>query len=139
MTRAASIRIVSDVLLREKLAGSTLRKNKKYNSERISQIRAEIKNLFHLMDPVPFKVNLNVLLFNGLIRNVKATSAAIKGKIIKAKLVKGSIPRRVRSLGLAAKSLTTRGSETVLTAIARNTGKAPIVLATTITAASITR
>jgi hypothetical protein len=112
---------------------------KKYIADSINQTKAEIKNLFHLIFEVPLITVLNGLLLRGLIRRINPIRLIINGIIITINPTFGLSPRIPISLGLAAYSEITEGSECDLINIAVISGIEPIVLATSKIITIITR
>jgi hypothetical protein len=106
-------------------------------AESINQTPADVKNLSHLIFPVPLMVILRVRLFNGLTRRIKAANPAINGKSIITRPAFVLRPIMLKSLGLAAICENTAGFEPDFINMAISNGMAPIVFDTIRTTANI--
>jgi hypothetical protein len=94
----------------------------------MSHINAEIKNLFHLIFPVPFIVSFSVLRFKGLTKRINAANPAIKGNSIIRRPAFGSRPSTLKSSGLADSCENTSGFDADFITNEIINGIAPIVL-----------
>jgi hypothetical protein len=127
-----------DLLFSVKFDGSKPRYINRYSPERTAQTIAEIKNLFHLIEFVPFIVCIKVLPFNGFTRKTNAMMPATKGISKRSKPILELKPNTLISDGFAAIFETTSGLDAALTPYAINNGIAPIVFDTINIAANIT-
>jgi hypothetical protein len=110
-----------------------------YKAERLTHTKAEIMNLLHLKESVPFIVAVKVLLFKGFMRSRKVNNPIIKGNNNISRFKFGSYPRGLRSFGFSDKMLIISGSAMVFNPIAISRGIAPMVLVAVKIAISIIR
>jgi len=108
-------------------------------AESPSQTAAEIRNRFHLIFLVPFIVLLTVRECNGLTNSRKADNPAINGNNSITNKVFELKPKTLKSFGLFESRENISGFDADFKPIAMSNGKAPIVLDTIRTTATITK